>query len=476
MSTSGSELYRKISGLRSNLESEISKRTKKNLELGRRSRDLLNEQAELWNSLAAIHIDLGFDLPREINALMSKRKDRLENHQQTVADGDRRLNELLAEHKAQESAMREAQAAFNEHESLLARSFEADADAVALTVQVNGLHSSVAAKRERAQRVEDECRAKIAAYEGDELFLYLRKRGFGTEAYTATGLFARLDHWVSRLVNFDKAATDYEHLLKVPGWHREDLEEAEQQLQSASSKLAVIQEKAFKTLAPYKDKLRTLGRALDEAADAISRQHAEIASAQRVLSEAALAQDGDLRKIKQELAAALERINIRDLQELARKTDTPEDDEIVKKIVANRNDLAEVEASSTVFAREIATLKGRASEFEGIETRMRRKDWHHSDHRFSDGLDNHLSSMLAGALTADAVWSVMSRAHRDPVPSYRETVSSSPWPSSTGSSWNSSSSSSSPSSSWGSSSSSSGSDYRTGGGSDDSNYATGGGG
>lgn len=470
MSTSGSQLYRKISGLRSELETDIARRTNSKLDLDGRARKLISEQADLWTSLASIHLDLGFDLPREVKALVEKRKDRLEAQQKTVSGGDARVKELMELHRVREEEMKKAQKAFDEHEAILAAAFEADADATALTIAVNQLKATVETKRERFARVDEECETKSAAYEADELFRYLRARGFSTEGYRSTGLTARLDHWISRLVNYGKASADYDQLQKIPGWHREDLDEVEGRLTSEAGRLAEIQNEAFKSLVPFKERLREAGRALDDAADAISREHAKISSAQRLLSEAALAQDDDLSRIKRELANALERINIRDLQELARKTATTEDDAIVRKIIQNRNDLADVEAQSRSLARDIAALKARAGDFEELESKMRRKSWHHSDHRFNDGVDIHLASMLAGALTADAVWSVMSRAHRDPPPSYRETVSSSPWPSSSGSSWNSSSSSSG--SSWGSSSSS---DYSTGGGSGGGDYSTGGG-
>ncbi|NTF17889.1 hypothetical protein G6L37_05700 [Agrobacterium rubi] len=476
MSTSGSELYRKISGLRSELETDIARRTERSLDLGNKARQLLSRQAELWTSLAAIHLDLGFDLPKEIKALVEKRKGRLESQQEIVSSGDIRVRELMTQHKAREDEMRAAQQDFDDHEAVLAAAFEADTTAVALTVTVNELKVTVESKQERFNRVDAECDAKSAAYENDELFQYLRKRAFGTPEYHATGLVARLDHWISRLVNYDKASSDYDHLQKIPGWHRDDLEDVKQRLSVEADKLAAIHEAAFKSLVPFKDRLRAAGKALDAAAEAISREHSQIATAQRTLSEASLAQDDDLKKIKRELAAALERVNIRDLQELAARTATIEDDEIVRKIIQNRNDIADVESQSNSIAREVAMLKSRAGDFEAIETKMRRKDWHHSDHRFNDGVDSHLSSMLAGALTADAVWSVMSRSHRDPPPSYSETVSSSPWPSSSGSSWNSSSSSSSSSNdSWGSSSTSS-SDYNTGGGGGGGDYSTGGGG
>lgn len=482
MSTSGSTLYRKISGLRSELEADIARRTETSLGLGSRSRQLLSTQAELWASLANIHLDLGFDLPKEIKALVERRKDRLETQQNVVAAGEGRVRELMVQHKSREEELRAAQKAFDDHEGGLKTTFEADAANMALSVAVAELKASAQAKRERVSRVEAECQEKAEVYEADDLFRYLRKRGFGTEGYASSGLIARLDHWVSRLVNYDKASADYDHLLQIPGWHRDDLDQVEKRLASEAAKLDAIHDKAFASLVPFKDKLRAAGKALDAAADAISKEHALIATAQRTLSDASIAQDEDLKKIKRDLAAALERINIRDLQELARRTATTEDDEIVRKIIQNRNDLTDIEAQANALAREIAALKSRASGFESIEGKMRRKDWHHSDHSFRGNMDTHLSNMVLGSLTADAVWRALDNAHVAPAPSYRETVSSSPWPSG-GSSWNSSSSSdsswgssssSSSSSDWGSSSSS-GSDYSTGGGSSGSDYSTGGG-
>lgn len=473
MSISGSQLYRKISGVRSQIETEIGAKTSSSLALGRESQNLLVKQSELWSSLAAIHLDLGFNLPKEIQSLIEKRKGRLENQQDIVADGEKKISELTKVHKERENELRAAQAAFDEHEKTLASAFESDADVVSLRQDVVARANALNEFKAKLARSAEESSTKSASYEADELFMYLRRRAYGEEGYHASGIVERLDRWIARLIGYDRARLDYERLQKNPEWNRARVEKATADHGDLAARLKKIEDEAFKTLAPFKDKLRVAGKALDAAADDISRQHAIISTAQRTLSDASLAQDEDLKRITSELAKALERVDIRSLEDLARRTESKEDDLIVRDIIRNRNDIADLNSQSNVLAREIASLKARAAEYEAIETKMKRKDWHHSDHSFEGNMDSLIGNMAIGVITSDLIWQTMQNSHVAPRPTYQESVRTSPW--SSGSSSSSSSSSSGSSGDWGSSSSNT-SDYSTGGGGGGGDYSTGGGG
>ena len=478
MSTSGSTLFRKISETRGSLESEISRHTQSALAVSRKSLVLLEQQAGMWASLAEIHLDLASDLPAEIARLVGRRKERLDKQKELVETSSGRIRELTDAHRDREAEMTVAQTRFDAHEQELAARLAADPEAVKLTALVNRLTTDVRNLAEKTDRIRKDCEDKASAYEDDELFAYLRRRGFGTDGYRSSGLVARLDHWVSRLCGYDRAAADYVQLQKIPGWHEENLARIRSELSRSTAALEILHKDTFKTLVPLKDALRQAGGRLDAAADDLARAHASVKEAQRTLADAASAQDEDLKVIRRTFAKTLERANLKDLEALAARTETKEDDRIVRNIAANRAELAALEEQSDGIAREVAVLKGRVSEIESIEGRFRRKNWHHSDHSFGlrGDVDGFLAGLVTGMVTSDSVWRSLESAHRDPAPSYRESVSPSSSP------WDSGSSGSGGSYGSSGSSSSSGSDYSTGGGwggsdsgSSGSDYSTGGG-
>lgn len=75
------------------------------------------------------------------------------------------------------------------------------------------------AERAEAQAAdaEAELQAKRGPYEADPLFLYLWRKGYGTQAYEGTGLTRRMDRRVARLIDFEAARANYHALTTLPG-------------------------------------------------------------------------------------------------------------------------------------------------------------------------------------------------------------------------------------------------------------------
>lgn len=475
MGISGSQLYRQISGVRSSLDAQINATNGQILRLNDRIGDLLSEQADLWSQLAKLQIDLNFDLPKQIQTLMASRRDRLDGQKKVIASGETTLKQLVAAHERCEADLRAAQSAFDEHELTLKARFDGDEAAVSLRRETAEKGNTLAAYREKLARAEEERDTKSAAYEQDELFAYLRRRGYGKER--KEGLVGRLDAWIARLTGYDKASADYDRLQQIPEWNRARVADVQSEFDELSARLLKVEQDTFASLVPFKEKLRAAGKALDAAAEAIASEHRSISAAQKTVAAAASAQDEDLKRITKELAAQLEKVDLRSLQQAASRTETDEDDRIVSAIVRVRNDLSDLQSQSRKLGRDVTALKNRSDEYESIEDRLRRKGWHHSDHSF-EGVGPVVSQMDMGVIGSVALWEALSSAHVAPRPTYTETVTTgNPWGgSSSGSSWNSdddnrrrSSSSSSWSSSDSSSSSSSSSDWSS---SSDSNSST----
>jgi chromosome segregation ATPase len=434
MGISGSQLYRQISGVRSSLDTKITSANGQILRLNENIRELLSEQGELWAQLAKLQIDLGFDLPKQIQSLMASRRDRLDGQKKVVENGEKTLASLVAAHSLREQDLKQVQSEFDAHEQTLKVRFEADEAAVALRRDVAAHGNTLEAYREKLIRAEDERAAKSQAYEQDELFRYLRGRHYDENA-PRPGLFGRLDAWVARLIGFGKASADYDRLQQIPEWNRGRVEAAQSDYDRLSDQLREVEETAFSSLVPFKEKLRIAGRALDAAAEAIAAEHRAISTAQKTIGAAASAQDDDLKRITKEFAAQLEKIDLRSLQQSASRTVTDEDDKIVAAIVRCRNDLADLQAQSRTISRDVTDLKNRSDEYEAIEQRLRSNGWHRGDHSF-EGVGTVLSQMDMGVVTSAALWQVLSSAHVAPRPVYTETVTTSnPWGGSSGG-WN----------------------------------------
>ncbi|TWT81983.1 hypothetical protein CA13_34380 [Planctomycetes bacterium CA13] len=71
------------------------------------------------------------------------------------------------------------------------------------------------------KEIEQDAAGKLPSYDESTLFQYLRERGFGTSQYKHRGLTRRMDRWLARYINYNKAKQGYDFLQKTPEQMRE---------------------------------------------------------------------------------------------------------------------------------------------------------------------------------------------------------------------------------------------------------------
>jgi hypothetical protein len=432
----------------------------------RRMQTIVQRQGELWKRMAAIHINANLELPAGVRKSMDGRHDKIEVKKVEVE----RIKTNLSSLKRMRTATAEqranlAQGLERDH-AVIKNRFEADPRIVDLRRRIASLAHALSEADDKKQRAAAELAEKRGAYESDELFCYLRRRGYGTSTYSAWFPLTRLfEGALARATNFFEERNNYDLLVAVPDWVEERIAALTPSREQADNEFAEIETEFFGELSGQKKALAAKDEELREIDRSVEAENNAIAVANKFLSDAALAEDSELKRIVADFSAILSKKGFYDLKRLAAETKDPEDDQIVAQLQDLMEELATLTKSVETEKTELFVLERKVKSFEQVESHLRSKGWNGRDHTFngvnSDTLSNQLSS---DAFSAAVVIGMLSNAHEEP---RRHDY---------GSSYGSSNSSSYGGSSSSDYGSSSGSSYSTsdsyGGSSDSGSYST----
>jgi chromosome segregation ATPase len=264
----------------------------------------------------------------------------------------------------------------------------------------------------KASQSEAELTEKRKPYDDDPIFSYLWARDFGTSRYAGSGLTRVIDRIAARHIAYADARANYamlkeitlrlrEHAkvqLGIVEQHRdalnviegevlvaEGIEAKERAVKEARQRLAEV-EKARETL-------RASLQALDEKRDAL----------------VAGGEDEAYRQALQMVASSDEQDEFETLVREARRTATPADDAIVRRIgeLNSRINRVDQEISETrKSAREIAE---RRVEVERTRDRFRGSGYDHPDAVFKNDnqLGQVLGQVLEGVVRSGVLWDLL---------------------------------------------------------------------
>lgn len=328
--------------------------------------------------------------------------------------------------------------------------------------------------RTKTEQAEQDARQKAPAYEHDPLFAYLLERGYGLPSYAGVGVFAVLDGWVARLVDFPRHFADYQRLKAIPERMREHTHAVATSLADLERSTGVAYEAAMDAWPGLKAARAAVKRAEQARDQARTRLDTAQTLAQRLDGLLTAFARGDDRHSEQATALvtrAIER-NAAELQGLVASTASRKDDRLLERLQETQQALAQAHERVAQVQRERKAAQERLGNVQRFLRRF--KDARlGSENRHYDRADTGAwaQALVAGVALDDLLATLHEQSyHQAPQPAYTPSYSGS-----------SSSSSSSSSSDWGGSSSSSssggfgGSDYSTGGSSGGGDYSTGGG-
>jgi hypothetical protein len=275
------------------------------------------------------------------------------------------------------------------------------------------------ANEQRVEEVQLEASRKLPAYSGSRLFMYLYRRQYGTPEYTARGFTRRIDSWLARWIGFLPARTGYEFLKRTPELVTAEVEQrrvafdqlmdqveaSEQQIADAAGLTPVLRE--GEQVGTERDRL--LAR-LSEEREQSQRVDAE-------LLQLDTRQGRFYQEALQRLTSFLQSTETSVLEQRARQTPEPADDQIVSRIDWLTKEIARVQPE---VAELLKRSQGAEARSEGMSFVVRRAEQANIDSdrctvKAGSDIDRDVEQFLKGGMNAQDLWrAIDSQLHFEP--------------------------------------------------------------
>ena len=382
------------------------------------------EESAAYDALAAIRLDMiqsGDDL-NELRAdtkarkLISSYDDSLAEIESALEKAADKLSTLESRRRDKENALDLTVRKQDEATKELYASLETDPE---YQQRANALEEATAtAERARAKLslAESDKKEKGAPYENDPLFEYLYRRNFGGKDYRAFFLFAALDRWVARLINYRDAKLNYNRLLELPIRLAEHAERVEEAADDIANSIEAYEQDALNNsgVAQLRDAATAAQKeldAIDAEIVAAEERHREIAAQHSAVASGDI---GPLAEARTVIARALTDKSIPDLKVLAAETLTLEDDRIVSELITLRRERFEIEETARTAHRAQIKQSDILSELERLRRKFKSARFDSPYSEFSDSgvVGLVLTEVLRGVLSHNQAWRRLSRAQR----------------------------------------------------------------
>jgi uncharacterized membrane protein YgcG len=361
-------------------------------------------------------VDALNDADRLAGRVLDERKDAQAKLEKTIADAE---SALAADEKRRGAQQTEVAAASEAVDAAEAKAQEALAADDAYQTQLK--------RTEQADFVADQAEAKAAAarsdrvekgepYEADPLFSYLWDRGYGTSAYRAWPLVRWLDGKVAKLCNFEAARRNYALLTEIPARLGEHATSMRETFDHEAGALVALEEKAAAAaeVPKFTTRLESAENALGEIDASIAKQEDSIRGLVAERKAYAAGEDEYYRRSIDTLSQAMQRESFELLRARAARTGDPEDDELVRELVALDGEADRIEQNLAEFRRLHERQNDRVQQLEDVRRQFKARRY---DDPLSEFLDGALFALvlrqfLAGAVGSADVWKTIKRQQR----------------------------------------------------------------
>lgn len=304
-----------------------------------------------------------------------------------------------------------------EHE---AQSQLEDDDAYQQQLTLNQKADAIADRaEEKTSLAEADRLEKGKPFESDVLFMYLWKRQYAQPEYNANFLARFIDAWVARLCHYHKARVNYWMLLELPkrlNLHAVSVrDEADKELHVLQKMENVFAEK-YGVLAAQKK--------LQDAQDKLDKIDNEIIAREEKQNDFLFERNsyhaGDDAQFKaaiHELATAMQRKDVVELQRLVNRTLDRQDDHLLASIIDLREEEHELEKNIAETRERQQAYLQKLTELKRVRTQFKRKRFDDVRSGFNNGglIGIALNEFLKGVLNNGELWRVIERSqrHRD---------------------------------------------------------------
>lgn len=352
----------------------------------------------------------------EARDCLKTREDAIASLEAEVAQAQAELRSIESERDANHESVEAAARVVAERESAAQARLENDAAYTAQFASVREADAQAdAAVAKTAQAKADE-REKGAPYREDPLFTYLWDRKYGTSSYKANPLARLLDSWVARLCGFQSARQNYWMLQEIP----QRLDEHAKALRAQADEALIALWKREKALADSGgvEKSQAALAVAEAKQDKIDdRIVAAEETLRRLLDRRGEFAAGDDKYIRQSLTAIAKTMGtqeIDDLLTIAARTDTPEDDALVRQLDDLRDDERDLRQELGEHRRLHASNVTRLNELEDVRRRFKSARYDDLRSGFPNDalIGNLIGEVMSGALRSAPLWAVLQRQQR----------------------------------------------------------------
>jgi hypothetical protein len=189
----------------------------------RRGKALLDLARHYLPEMSAQTVERTFaEVRRDLQEVLlrQQRKEReLQAEWDQALDQRKQLESQLEQVTNELNTLVERRALVERREQLqtqLADQLLADPPFQELSQQAFAAEEELKRNEERVAESQQEAKEKLPAYQRSSLFQYLHKRRYGTPHYQHGGLTKRLDSWVARMIDYNRASQSYRFLQMTP--------------------------------------------------------------------------------------------------------------------------------------------------------------------------------------------------------------------------------------------------------------------
>lgn len=378
---------------------------------------LRREQADGYRALARLKLDaLARDevvgrLDSAERAALEALEKRKATLAEIVATRAQLVEAMDRAEKVRDAAATRLESAVDEVEALSERTRERltrDSAWIEESKRVETAEAKAAAAAEKASRSEADRDEKRKPYDDDMIFSYLWKRGYGTSDYHAGPLVRFFDAKVAGLIDYQKARPNYHMLNEIPKRLREHADRLAQAAVAARESLEDLERKALEG-----DGIEALEAKVAEEAEADEKADAAVEELEKKLADNDQRQqtlldaskDESLNSAIQGLAAAIAREDLASLYKEAMKTETPEDETIVRKLRDIEPTIARREAEGEELRKAAVELARKRAELEESRDSFHRSGYNNPRGQFANGalIGSIIQGVLQGAMTSKAL-------------------------------------------------------------------------
>lgn len=297
----------------------------------------------------------------------------------------------------------------------------------ALKQQHSRVIDQSAAAHAKAASADAEMKSKLGAYEADRIFQYLHLRRYGTPDYRANPIVRAVDGWLASLCGYREASRDYDALRQLPSYllrHAQSMDEEGKRLQAS---IRASQSHALRAAGadPLDAELAALAAARAGAEEAVSGLQGQIQDTYTALSRLNNWQDQDGARLLKRMANIFSEASIEELERRVAATLSGEDDELLSRIRASRQQILEIEHDLRNLQPQVERASEHLEALTSVKRKFKSKGYDSPDYTISkSGTSNLIEGFLLGSIATGDFWhAIEMSARHQPTP--RHTTSSS---------------------------------------------------